>query len=216
MNHQECPLCSGTQIHHYFSDDRRGSRQCGACRLVFVPENQFVSSSEEKAIYDLHQNFSNDWRYRDFLNRLLIPLQQRLQPGQRGLDFGSGPGPTLSVMFEEAGYTMRIYDCFYATDHSVFEQQYDFITSTETIEHLHDSGKELDRLWALLKPSGHLGVITTLLVDHDTFAQWHYKNDPTHVCFFSQHTFSALATHWQAQIDFLTDDLVIFTRTSGE
>jgi len=137
-------------------------------------------------------------------------MQERLAPGSHGLDFGSGPGPTLSLMFEEIGHSMAIYDYFYAKDSSVLQKQYDFITATEVLEHLHDPGKELDRLWTLLKPGGNLGLMTRLVPDWETFARWYYKNDPTHVCFFSLSTFQWLAGRWRAEVAFVAKDVILF------
>lgn len=137
-------------------------------------------------------------------------MQERLAPGSHGLDFGSGPGPTLSLMFEEIGHSMAIYDYFYAKDSSVLQGQYDFITATEVLEHLHDPGKELDRLWTLLKPDGYLGVMTRLVPDREAFTRWYYKNDPTHVCFFSPPTFQWLAGRWRAEVAFAAKDVILF------
>jgi len=36
--------------------------------------------------------------------------------------------------------------------------------------------------------------MTKLVRDRQAFAGWHYKNDPTHVCFFSEQTWQ-----WWAQ-----------------
>ncbi|MGB2360319.1 MAG: methyltransferase, partial [Porticoccaceae bacterium] len=63
-----------------------------------------MSSAAEKAIYDQHQNSPDDLQYRRFLSRLTEPLLERLGPCSRGLDFGCGPGPTLSVMMAEQGH----------------------------------------------------------------------------------------------------------------
>ena len=177
---------------------------------MFVPPLQFLSAEDERATYDLHQNSPEDEGYRRFLSRLFIPMHARLRPGSHGLDFGSGPGPTLSVMFEESGHSMTIYDHFYARNHSALEQSYDFITASEVVEHLHHPRTELDRLWSLLKPSGSLGVMTKLVQDRQSFAQWHYKNDRTHVCFFSRSTFEWLAIQWQAQLTFAEHDVMLF------
>ena len=124
--------------------------------------------------------------------------------------FGSGPGPTLSVMFEEIGHSMVIYDHFYARESSALEKQYDFITATEVVEHLHNPGIELDRLWSCLKPGGSLGIMTKLSPDREAFARWHYKTDATHVCFFSKTTFEWLSLKWQAELVFFGKDAIIF------
>jgi SAM-dependent methyltransferase len=209
-----CPLCKATNANNICQDRWRDYFRCATCNLVFVPPVHFLSSEEEKSRYDLHRNSPDDKDYRQFLSRLFIPLRERLLPGSYGLDFGSGPGPTLSVMFEEIGYSMEIYDYFYAREPSLFTKQYDFITATEVVEHLHDPKKELDRLWTCLKPGGNLGVMTKLLLDCEDFAHWRYKDDPTHVCFFSRSTFEWLATYWQAELTFANQDVILFNKNS--
>jgi hypothetical protein len=107
---------------------------------------QVLSPKEEKSVYDLHDNSLDDPGYRRFLARLFRPLSQRLAPNSSGLDFGSGPGPTLSVMFEEAGHSIEIYDPFFAPETMLLHRQYDFIVASEVVEHLHYPRRELDRL----------------------------------------------------------------------
>ncbi len=208
-----CPLCRAANVSQpYHEDKHRDYCYCRSCHLVFVPPAQFLSAEEEKAQYDLHRNNPADQGYRRFLGRLFTPMRARLRPGSRGLDFGSGPGPTLSVMFEEIGHSMAIYDQFYARDSSVLERTYEFITATEVLEHLHHPRKELDRLWGLLEPGGSLGVMTKLVRDPAAFARWHYKNDPTHVCFFSRSTFEWLAAEWRAVLTFADKDVMLFNK----
>lgn len=204
-----CPLCAASEVSH-FHQDRRDFRQCAVCRLVFVRPEQFLSPSQERAHYDLHENSPADAGYRRFLSRLFVPMCDGLSTASCGLDFGSGPGPTLSVMFEEAGYTMAIYDPCYAPDRHLFQQQYDFITASEVVEHLHRPQQELDRLWSCLKPGGRLGVMTKRVIDREAFSTWHYKHDPTHVCFFSVPTFEWLADRWDATLVVADHDVVLF------
>jgi hypothetical protein len=115
-------------------------------------------------------------------------------------------------MLAEAGHHVELYDCFYAPDRSVLARRYDFITATEVVEHLHRPGEELHRLWALVRPGGYFGVMTKLVLDREAFSRWHYKNDPTHVSFFSRPTFAWLAEQWGAGIEFIGQDVIIFTR----
>lgn len=166
----------------------------------------------EKAQYDFHQNAPDDLRYREFLDRLCKPLATKLQPASQGLDFGCGSGPTLSVMFEERGHRVSLFDSFYFPNFSVFEACYDFITATEVVEHLHRPGLEFSRLWSCLRPGGHFGIMTKRVIDKAAFSRWHYKNDPTHVCFFSESTFRWLASQWQAELEFPAADVAIFTK----
>ncbi len=207
-----CPLCLTNDVSNYFQDGRRDFYRCQVCGLVFVPPKQFLSTEEEKKRYDLHQNSSEDPDYRRFLSKMFTPLQRLLTPRSNGLDFGSGPAPTLSKMFEEAGHSMAIFDHFYEHAPIVLEQRYDFITATEVVEHLHDPGMELERLWACLNEGGWLGIMTSHAVPQEEFSQWHYKNDPTHVRFFSRQTFAWLAFRWSAEMTFADGDVVFFRK----
>jgi len=205
-----CPLCASSQVEHYLADSRRDYLQCGVCRLVFVPPHQHLSAAEEKAHYDLHENDPADPGYRKFLSRLATPLMEKLADKSVGLDFGSGPGPTLSLMMAEAGHRVAIFDPYYAPDHSCLRQHYDFITATEVVEHLSRPGEELDRLWSLLNAGGWLGLMTKRVSGREAFTRWHYKNDPTHICFYSRETFDHLGLKWQAEVLYPDADVVLF------
>ena len=203
-------MCRETAAKEFHQDRQRDYFVCERCHLVFVPPEQWLSEAEEKAAYDHHQNSPTDPHYRRFLSRLFLPLQERIAPESHGLDFGSGPGPTLSIMFEELGHTITLYDYFYANNPEALQQPYDFIAATEVVEHLHDPATILPQLWALLKPGGYLGLMTKLVRDQEAFATWHYKNDLTHVCFFSRTTFEWLADQWQTEVEFFGNDVMLF------
>ena len=211
---EACPLCLSVESTFFHRDKQREYLRCGQCALVFVPSKSHLSKVDEKSYYDLHQNSPLDSGYRTFLERLSKPLLQQLKPASQGLDFGSGPGPTLSLMLAEAGHRVELYDPFYAPDEGVFTRQYDFITSSEVVEHLQAPGRELTRLWALLKPGGVLAIMTKRVLDEAAFAHWHYKNDPTHIVFFSEQTFHWLGKQWQVDAVFHGADVVLFNKPS--
>ena len=165
---------------------------------MFVPPAQHLSATDEKAYYDLHENHPDDSAYRRFLDRLFTPLNQRLAPNSRGLDFGCGPGPTLSKMFEGAGHSVTLYDPYYAPDRSVLTARYDFITLSEVVEHMAEPGNGLDRLWTGLAPGGWLGIMTKRVRDQKAFRAWHYISDPTHIGYFSEATFRWLVGNWSS------------------
>jgi 2-polyprenyl-3-methyl-5-hydroxy-6-metoxy-1,4-benzoquinol methylase len=206
---QACPLCHGKKIAAFHEDTLRAYHECQECRLVFVPSCFHLSNEEEKAEYDLHQNNPNDAGYRHFLSRLVTPLMDRLPAQAQGLDFGCGPGPTLSVMLEEAGHKVTLYDKFYAHDTHALEKDYDFITATEVVEHLAQPREELDRLYTLLRPGGILGIMTKQVINQTAFKDWHYKNDRTHISFFSRTTFEWLAARWEARLEFMGADVIL-------
>ena len=97
-------------------------------------------------------------------------------------------------------------------DESVFEKQYDFITATEVLEHLHTPRVTLDKIWKCLKPNGWLGIMTKRATSLEVFNHWHYKNDPTHVSFFSDQTFQWLADTWQATLTFVQKDALLLRK----
>lgn len=208
----KCPLCSTHNLQEFSRDSRRTYYRCLDCSLIFVPFWQYLPREAEKRRYDLHQNSADNTGYRRFLNRLFIPLQQGLAAGSSGLDFGSGPDPVLSQMFKEAGHEMALFDYFYAPNTTVFDKRYNFICASEVVEHLHDPKSELERLWSCLKPGGKLGVMTHFFKDQTSFSEWYYKNDLTHVCFFSRASFLWLAQKWSAEPQFPGDDVVILKK----
>ncbi len=178
-----CPLCGGA-LRFFHRDKAREYGRCNECSLVSVPPSMWLTESAEKTEYDLHENIVTDEGYRRFLNRLAAPLLERLPQGSAGLDFGCGPGPALARMMEEAGHEMSVYDKFYAPEEKALSRQYDFITATEVVEHLHNPAETLALLWSCLKAGGTLAIMTKLAMDEAAFARWHYKADRTHIVFF--------------------------------
>ncbi|MCS5592391.1 MAG: class I SAM-dependent methyltransferase [Gammaproteobacteria bacterium] len=214
MKSHNCPLCSSKKSQLYHTDNIREYHLCLACDFVFVPCIFHLSESDEKARYDQHRNDPNDLSYRKFLSQVSKPLLDRLSIKSKGLDFGCGPGPTLSIMLEEHGYTVDLFDKYYAQNSAVFNRKYDFITATEVLEHLSQPSFELNRLYNMLNPGGVLGIMTEMLSDNTSFVDWYYKNDPTHIGFFSRASLQRLASTWHAEIETLSSRVILITKTS--
>lgn len=212
MSSIDCPLCGASQNHFFFRDKRRDYWRCEVCALVFVLPEFFLDTESEKQQYDLHENSAGDEGYRQFLGRLAEPLLTHLKPAATGLDFGCGPAPVLANMLSDAGHRVALYDCFYVRDESVWQQKYDFVTATEVVEHLHAPQLELARLWQVLNPGGCLALMTKLVIGVEAFSRWHYKNDPTHVCFFSKTTFEWWAKKHAAEITFVGSDVILLRK----
>ena len=205
-----CPLCQSTRLKSYFENKSASYLSCSECDLVFTPKEFHLSDIDERIRYDSHQNNPKDQRYRQFLSQVFNPVMEFIQPGSTGLDFGCGPGPTLSIMFEEQGYKVDLFDKFYADDQSIFDNRYDFITATEVVEHLAKPGDELNRLYKMLNTGGTLAIMTKMINDQTDFASWYYKDDPTHICFFSQQTMEYLAKTWSSRVQFYGHDITLF------
>ncbi len=205
-------MCNCGESISFFEDKNRTYLRCPSCQLIFVPEKYWLSAEDEKATYDLHENDAGDMGYRKFLSRLSTPLLAKLASKQRGLDFGCGPGPTLSTLFEEQGHQMDLYDPFYYNDTAVFERKYDFICATEVVEHLGAPSRQLAAVFMMLKRGGWLGIMTKLVTDKQAFSNWHYIRDMTHICFYSQSTFLYLAQHFNAELAFVANDVILLKK----
>ena len=215
MNHYLdncCTLCGWNDQMLYFEDKNRVYLSCPNCCLVFVPREYYLTMEDEKKEYDLHTNDPADPAYCRFLSRLSTPLIERFSSNQKGLDFGCGPGPVLHQLLKDHGHTMDLYDPFYVNDTDVFSNTYDFITATEVVEHLHHPGQVFERLFGLLRYGGWLGIMTKLIIDKESFSRWHYIRDLTHVCFYSQATFTYIAQKYNTSLSFIGDDVILLQK----
>ena len=207
-----CPLCGANSAQDFHQDKKRSYLRCDICKLVFVPSRFHLSQLDEKAEYDLHENDLDDQGYQQFLSHLTLPLLDRVAPNSSGLDFGCGPDSALPRLIESAGHQVALYDKYYMPDRSVLLDRYDFITVTEVVEHLKAPLEIFEQLWDMLKPKGTLGIMTKLVIDQDRFTRWHYKNDPTHICFFCETTFKWLADRLGAKLEFIGSDVIFLTK----
>ncbi len=209
-----CILCTYPDTTPILMDISPNYFGCSQCGLYFMDPSGRLPDTEEKKRYDLHENDPTDPNYREFLNQIYLPMVERLTPGTSGLDYGSGPGPTLHLMFEEAGFDMNIFDPFYQPDTTVLQQTYDFIVTTETAEHFYHPAEEFDRLWALLNPGGILGVMTQQLKDPANFENWHYRRDDTHVVFYQTKTFEWLSKKYGAILEIINDRVILMHKSN--
>lgn len=207
-----CQLCAARLCTQFASVGERDYYSCSACGLAFLDPAQRPTWQAELAEYWLHQNDPSDAAYRAFLARLVDPLVRYLSPGASGLDYGCGPGPTLSVMMEERGFSMRIWDPFFRPDATALARRYDFITCSEAAEHFHEPAREFRRLDSLLRPGGRLGIMTGLLRPELSFAEWHYVHEVSHVCFYRPMTMSWIARKHGWAILFSQGNVVIFRK----
>lgn len=211
-----CLLCQARETSVYFEADRRAYYECARCGLVFVPAPYWPTRDQARSRYDQHRNWPDDSGYRSFLSRPMRAVTDRVAPPALGLDFGSGPGPTLSRMLEDAGYSVRLYDPLYAPDETALGRSYDFVTCTEVIEHLGDPVRELRRLVDRLAPGGWLIVQTQLRPARERFTStWRYRRDPTHVAFYSAATFAYLSGMLGCRLERASDDVFCLGRPAA-
>jgi cyclopropane fatty-acyl-phospholipid synthase-like methyltransferase len=136
-----------------------------------------------------HNNDIYDERYRTFVSPITKHILERYKINSNGLDYGAGTGPVISTILNENGYGINKYDPYFSPDVTVLEKEYDYIVCCEVIEHFYHPKKEFIKLKNLLKNNGELICKTDLYDENIDFSKWKYKNDPTHVFFYSRDTF---------------------------
>lgn len=181
-----------------------------------MPNRFHLSLLEEKAIYDLHENSLDDAGYLTFLSRAITPLKSYLTNKRKsevkGLDYGCGPAPALANQLQNDGYSVDVYDPIYAPNQAILNSQYDFVSCTEVVEHFNNPKPALETLFNLVKPQGVLVIMTKLVINQERFAQWHYKNDLTHVAFYCEQTFEYIAENYGFTVEISGNDVLILTK----
>ncbi|MBI4791470.1 MAG: class I SAM-dependent methyltransferase [Deltaproteobacteria bacterium] len=183
--HCRCIVCEKYAARFFVHVNGVSYLRCPICRTIYLNPTQRLPPGEEFARYCQHRNNSHDAGYR-----------------RKGLDFGCGPGPALACMLREAGHRMRLFDLYFFPDPEPLEDIYDFITCTETIEHLHQPAETFALFDQMLRPGGWLAVMTCFLTDENRFPSWHYRRDPTHVVFYRAATLRHIAGRfgWSCEI----------------
>lgn len=182
-----CPICQNVACDPYFQNAKHFFLRCPHCITVFRHPENYLTATAEKLRYEKHQNNVEDPGYQRFVAPLVEAVITSFSCNENGLDYGAGKGPVAAKLLEARGYSISLYDPFFHPDIKVLTNTYDFIICCEVIEHFHHPMLEFKRLLSLLKPNGKLFCMTDFLPDElHQFASWHYKNDPTHVVFYSE------------------------------
>lgn len=186
-----CRLCSN--VAQPFYKDTRIFYICSRCGLIFT--DRLLEAEEEKRHYVSQHDNEYDWL--NFARQLESMFGEK-HGEYRIMDYGSGSGK-LTDALRVMGYKVDSYEPMYD---GIFEankyNKYDFIVLNEVIEHVVNIKEVLTDLYYLLKPKGRLFIKTLLtddLIKNDSmferlFDEWWYKNDFTHVSFFSTITFT--------------------------
>lgn len=209
----DCPLCgmeSGGVW--YLSPHSESYFRCGECTLAWRARDERLGASAERARYELHENNPNDAEYVRFLRRLADPVIERLPASARGLDFGSGPTPVLAELLSSAGFPCVSYDPFFAANDALLDARYEFVTCCEVIEHVYRPAEVFALFQRLLRPGAVAGLMTRFYPDDDSFADWWYRRDPTHVCFYTESTMRWIGDRHGWRTEFPAPNVTLFTR----
>ena len=193
----DCPLCQRSSIQNLGILNSRGFMLCRTCKLIFVQEQYRLGHEEERQRYMLHNNIESK-AYVLFLRQAIDPALIYIGRGMKGLDFGCGPSPVLATVLNRMEILCEFYDPFFHP--TIDGSDFDFVFSTECVEHFYYPRKSFERIDALMKQGGYLTIMTSLWDGLDGFAAWYYKNDPAHVAFYHADTLAFMAKEFQYDI----------------
>jgi hypothetical protein len=208
-----CRLCGTVNSENVHRDQFRGYFRCASCGLIFVPSEEHVTRDEEKKRYDLHDNNSGHEGYVRFLKEIVSLVKERRSASDRILDYGSGRDAVLTRLLTQEGFYCAAYDPLYGIGGGALVQEYDVIILCEVIEHLRDLGKELSLIKNALSARGTVIVRTQPYPPLEKFPAWWYKNDSTHINFFSPDTITIVAEKiGRKRVERSSGDIFILSR----
>jgi uncharacterized C2H2 Zn-finger protein len=183
---KKCPLCFNKA--NIFFQDIQTYYRCENCDGIFVDKEDYLHPEIEKKVYEQHNIDTEDVGYRNFVSPITSLVEAQHDTNHKGLDFGAGRSCIISTVLKEKEFDVKDYDIFFHDFKEFLEEKYHFISSCEVIEHFHNPKKEFQLLKDLLEENGALYLMTDLY-DEREFKSWYYKNDPTHVFFYTPKTF---------------------------
>ncbi|MUP46151.1 class I SAM-dependent methyltransferase [Gramella sp. BOM4] len=206
-----CSLCFGNTLKTSVINQKE-YLQCLNCKAIFLASRHYLLPSEEKARYEAHNNDVTDPGYREFVKPVVEEILKQHSADSLGLDYGCGTGPVISHELSKKGYQTVLFDPFFNPDDSVLERSFDYIICCEVMEHFQHPMAEFQKLRSILRPGGKLYCKTSLYSEDIDFENWYYKDDATHVTFY---TTEALE-HLKNRVGFsgleIMPELIVFTR----
>ena len=214
----KCPLCNYHSTIFLLKDDAREYWSCEECHLIFVPPKFFIPNKQEIERYLEHNNTLNNQGYVKMFQEKINTINKICSGINTVLDYGCGYEPVLKKLLEREGYQAYGYDLnFFSTEE--FKKKYDLIISTETFEHIKKPGEDLAHLMTKISSKGYLAIMTRFYplknsaLCPESFSDWYYKRDPTHIAFYTHKTFLWIANEFKMKICYNNNfDFTIFQR----
>ncbi len=206
-----CALC-GTRTTLFSVTHQKKYHICSTCKSISLHPSYFLSNTNERKRYEAHNNDIHDIGYQQFVSPIVNAVVRDFLPKDSGLDFGSGSGPVITAMLRKKHYTIQTYDPFFDPNEAALTTTYDYIACCEVMEHFYDPHKEFSLLFSLLKPNGRLYCKTKLFSPTVEFDSWWYKNDPSHVFFYSETSLIWIKEHFGFSDVTVTKDLITFIK----
>lgn len=214
-HHQEtCRLCNHNMTY-FASTRKRDYYRCPSCDSIQLKASQILTNTDEKARYDTHINDVTNLGYQSFVSPITNFILNHHEKIQKGLDFGAGPGPVISTILKQKNYDITLYDPFYHNNQEALLKTYEYIFACEVIEHFNDPRKTFSTLYHLTRPKANWIFMTCIYDDSIDFSKWHYKNDETHIIFYTRKTLEYIKDIFRFQKLIIQDRLIVFIKKTA-
>ena len=180
----KCILCEGA-TKEFWKSKNREFVECTTCGGIQLLPDFFISKNAEEKRYLTHNNDIEDLGYQDFVSPITSQILTDFTPKHSGLDYGCGTGPVAANILEKQGYSIALYDPYFYPNTAVLNATYDFIICCEVMEHFYEPKREFSELAQRLNAGGKLYCKTSIYSEEIDFNNWYYKNDRTHVFFYT-------------------------------
>ena len=180
-----CTLCGNVTVF-FIEYKERHFHKCNHCGSVLLDTKHYLVFDDEKYRYDKHSDDIEDEGYQQFVSPIVNAVLQNYTSLDKGLDYGCGKTAIIKTLLQRKQYTIAGYDPIYYPNQELLSENYNYITCCEVVEHFYNPEQEFKKLMQLLLPGGKLYLKTNLYSDIIDFKSWWYKNDPTHVIFYTK------------------------------
>ena len=211
MKTNKCSLCN-LETKFYLSFRKKDYYICQNCGSIEMHPDFFISVEKEKKRYELHKSDILDIGYQRFVEPITNYVISNFSSRHEGLDFGAGNGQIIAKILKSKNIDIKVYDPLFHNDKSVLNSKYDYIIACEVIEHFHNPSNEFALLFSLLKTGGKLIIMTDPLKKETSFIDWYYKNDETHVFFYSNTTFQYIKNKYGFKSVDIKGRLIVFEK----
>ena len=190
-----CKVCSQAVTCIFDEKDTIPYYWCMQCDYISIDEGKIISHAEEKERYSKHENTCANKGYvrmfNDFIEKTVMRYSSHVHTV---LDFGCGTSPVLATLLTERGFSVDIYDKYFAPEKVYENKKYDLITATEVFEHVRDPLGVMNLFKHHLTERGIVAIMTLFHPnDFVQFKKWWYRKDATHISFYTPKTFQYIA-----------------------
>lgn len=206
-----CRLCNEA-TGSFYKEKTREFVVCKNCRGVQLLPEYFISARAEEDRYLTHNNDVEDVRYQNFVSPITSGVLADFTTKNSGLDYGCGTGPVAATELEKKGFPVRLFDPYFHPDTEALENTYDFIICCEVMEHFHEPRQEFKTLSQLLNTGGKMYCKTSLFSEEIDFETWYYKNDPTHVFFYTEKSLDWIRQNMEFSKVEVFPKLIVFSK----